>query len=468
MFKLFQRFIILIALWFLSQPLQAGRVSSIDRIIRFEHRQVNEDITPGNMEFYLAIPASNERQEILAFVPESGYREIVTDEYGNRVLHYIDQRVLPGEVVSHGWIAEVRLYAYLYDEPDSLQAAFRLTPEQQAIYLRDSDNYQLTDPIIRDHAQRHAETLTDPAAIIRHYFEFLIHHLTYVRDSIWDPAPQVISRRSGSCSEYNYAFLALCRAKGIPCRYTGGITVHHNEPAAYNPVVSEDAVFHRWSEVYLPGKAWYPVDCSRGGGELTRLGNPYHHYGRLPSGTLQTMRGDGTGQALLGWDYLSREIIGFKSSGKEAKVAYCLSQYTPGELEKKSRELESAIHTTPPRIDWSPWTSNPLNLELLLMVAHQLPTHRLPELVNALKSARHPEAIHWSILCQKRRLNMMFTLTYPFLCDQKLADQITSIIKGEQMELVEFEYWWRKARPLIRWDPTQERFSLTVDQIDRY
>ena len=54
-------------------------------------------------------------------------------------------------------------------------------------------------------------------------FEYLITNLTYSRDDKWDSAPEVLQKKRGSCSEFNYAFIALLRACGIPCRYTGGL-----------------------------------------------------------------------------------------------------------------------------------------------------------------------------------------------------------------------------------------------------
>jgi transglutaminase-like putative cysteine protease len=73
----------------------------------------------------------------------------------------------------------------------------------------------------------------------------------------WNTAPAVLKRGTGSCSEYTFVFIALCRAAGLPARYTGSIAIRGDD-------ASLDDVFHRWAEVYLPNYGWIPVDPSRG------------------------------------------------------------------------------------------------------------------------------------------------------------------------------------------------------------
>jgi hypothetical protein len=120
--------------------------------------------------------------------------------------------------------------------------------------------------------------------------------LTYNNDGRWDDAPQVLRQGHGSCSEYNFLFVALCRASGLPARYAGA-TARRNDDGTY-----EDTVHHRWSEVYLPGYGWMPVDVSRNDGED---GAPINRwFGAVGDRLLVLVKGDGGDHEPLGWSYV--------------------------------------------------------------------------------------------------------------------------------------------------------------------
>ncbi|MCI0513720.1 transglutaminase-like domain-containing protein [candidate division KSB1 bacterium] len=454
----------------LSPALGLERGPALERLVRFEHRQVNETQQPADFEFFLAIPAANERQEIVHFVPESGYQEILTDAYGNQILHYVDPQVPSGDVVAHGWMAAVRLYSAVYPEnPKPVQsAAITLTPEQRALFIRDAANYQITSPIIVDLAQKFMSQTRQPAQLVRLFFNYLITEVHYVRDLVWDPAPMVIQRKSGSCSEYNYAFIALCRAAGIPCRYTGGIILRTDGTTRYDSSLVEDAVFHRWSEVLLPGVGWFPVDCSRGSGEIARFGNPYNQFGRLPSGVLQTMHGDGAGDSPLAWDYLSKEKVNFKTSNQEAKVGFWLANVPIEQLADAIKAVTDQLKNEQNQSLFEALLREPLSRELLFLMRSQIQPDKIPALIQALQAVRHPEAIYWSVLAQKRNLKLSYFMTFPFLTDEALARDITKYLKGTSWDLVDFEYWWRKARPLIQWHQEKGVFTLPEHDLNLF
>jgi len=131
--------------------------------------------------------------------------------------------------------------------------------------------------------------------IARRIFKWIIDHLEYERVGGWDVAPTLIKRGTGSCSEYAFLFIALCRASGLPARYQGGTAMRGDE-------ASVDGVYHRWAEVYLPGYGWVPIDPSRGEGKYgaDRIGA----IGRLSNRLFVTTHGGGDSQ-YLGWDYNS-------------------------------------------------------------------------------------------------------------------------------------------------------------------
>jgi transglutaminase-like putative cysteine protease len=111
----------------------------------------------------------------------------------------------------------------------------------------------------------------------------------------WNTAPAVLERGNGSCSEYTFVFLSLCRAAGLPARYAGSIAIRGDD-------ASLDDVFHRWAEVYLPNYGWIPVDPS--GGDSPSPEAQADYIGHLANRYLITTQGGGNSQ-YLGWQYNS-------------------------------------------------------------------------------------------------------------------------------------------------------------------
>jgi transglutaminase-like putative cysteine protease len=60
--------------------------------------------------------------------------------------------------------------------------------------------------------------------------------------------------KAGNCTDFHSLFMSLARAKGIPARFIIGF-----------PLTSADGQvkgYHCWSEFYVKGKGWIPVDAS--------------------------------------------------------------------------------------------------------------------------------------------------------------------------------------------------------------
>jgi len=111
----------------------------------------------------------------------------------------------------------------------------------------------------------------------------------------WDVPEVVLKRGSGSCSEYTYTFVALCRAAGLPARYQGSIVVRGDD-------ASIDEAFHRWAQVYLPGIGWLPVDANRG--DAKAPADQARGFGELSNRFLITTQGGGDSEYLR-WGYNS-------------------------------------------------------------------------------------------------------------------------------------------------------------------
>jgi hypothetical protein len=115
----------------------------------------------------------------------------------------------------------------------------------------------------------------------------------------------VLKRGRGSCSEYTYTFVALCRAAGLPARYQGSIVVRGDD-------ASIDEAFHRWAQIYLPNYGWVPVDANRGDAESPA--DQARGFGELSNRFLITTQGGGDSE-YLGY--------GYNSFAKYKTTGYC-------------------------------------------------------------------------------------------------------------------------------------------------
>jgi transglutaminase-like putative cysteine protease len=270
--------------------------------VTFEQQVTCESVSGDGrlveLEVRAAIPQNDERQAIedLAFSPEP--ERIIQDSHGNCFALWRDATVTPGETLRFQWTCRATLRAVEHRVDRHSQRAAVSAPD--AIlqrYLGGGRKYGLDDPALIEAARALREGATGALDLAFRTNEFLRKRLTYRNDSRWDDAPQTLRNGHASCSEYNFLFLALCRLNELPARHVGASACRSDE-AAY-----EDTVHHRWSEVWIPGHGWFPVDVSRNDGEDGVPVNQY--FGRITDGLLILAKGDGGDGEPLGWGYVS-------------------------------------------------------------------------------------------------------------------------------------------------------------------
>lgn len=62
--------------------------------------------------------------------------------------------------------------------------------------------------------------------------------------------------KKGNCTDFHSLFIAMARSQGIPARFEIGFPLPPDKYAA------EIAGYHCWSDFYIDGKGWIPVDIS--------------------------------------------------------------------------------------------------------------------------------------------------------------------------------------------------------------
>ncbi len=70
---------------------------------------------------------------------------------------------------------------------------------------------------------------------------------------------ELVKRGHAECRGHAMLYTALCRSAGIPARPVWGlIRVSAGENRRFGDIVS-----HSWTEIYIPGCGWIPVDPQR-------------------------------------------------------------------------------------------------------------------------------------------------------------------------------------------------------------
>ena len=270
--------------------------------ITFIHEITN--FGPGiikDADIHIAIPTDRPNQSIIkppTYKPK--YTDLVTDKWGQQTAHFHFEDVqsgkqVEGEMSVTAEIYEVRYFIY----PEEVGSFADIPQEIKDKYLENNEKYQYDHPVIQNAVKEAIGDEENPYWMFRKIFNYLINNMYYEMVGGWNTAPAVLARGNGSCSEYSFVYISMCRAAGLPARYVGSVVVRGD-------YASMDDVFHRWVEVYLPNYGWIPIDPSGGDSNWPR--NQANYIGHLANRFLITTESGG-GSETMGWTYNSNEFL---------------------------------------------------------------------------------------------------------------------------------------------------------------
>jgi len=253
---------------------------------------------PGELKelnVYIAVPDELPGQAFLSevdFSPEP--TAILHDRWQQPVAHFqmFDLPLAERKQVKMDLdveLAAVRHFVF----PHRVGTLSDIPKDIRKAYLVDEDKYRMYDPLIQKAVQQAVGDESNPYWMMRNIHPHIRERLHYELAGGWNVAPRVLERGNGSCSEYTFVFISMCRAAGIPARYVGSVVIRGDE-------ASTDDVFHRWSQVYLPKYGWVHVDPQ--GGDKERPGQVAESIGSLSNRFLITTQGGGASE-YLGWNY---------------------------------------------------------------------------------------------------------------------------------------------------------------------
>lgn len=265
-----------------------------DLTLAYEFR----DYGPGDiplLDIFIALPSGAPNQ-LLKTSPvfDPAPMEILHDRWNQPIAHFQAKALSATERTRITMKVTAELSAaqwFVY--PHKVGSLTQIPQEIHDKYLADEEKYQITDEQIQDAARAAVGTETNPYWMMRNIHKAIREKLHYELSGGWNVAPRVWERGSGSCSEYTFLFIAMCRAVGIPARYVGSLVIRGDD-------ASTDDVFHRWSQVYLPNYGWVHIDPQ--GGDKSKPADVAASIGNLSNRFLITTVGGG-GSEYLGWGY---------------------------------------------------------------------------------------------------------------------------------------------------------------------
>jgi len=230
--------------------------------------------------------------------------EGVSDHWGQACKVFKLGSVPSGAKVSVGYAvhAEVSAIRHLII-PENTGTLEDIPAEIREKYTVDGSRYRIDTPYMRKTVKKIVAGEKNAYWIARKIYDHIIDSVKYEMVGGWDVPEVVLKRGRGSCSEYTYTFVALCRAAGLPARYQGSVVARGDDAGI-------DDAFHRWAQVYLPGHGWVPVDASRG--DAKTPADRARGFGGLSNRFLITTQGGGDSK-YLGWGYNS--LATYKTTG---------------------------------------------------------------------------------------------------------------------------------------------------------
>jgi len=310
-----------------GQPhaLSKSHVMNMSLIHEFRNYGPGEALT---FDAYVAIPRDLPNQKLLSevrFTPPP--LEILRDRWNQPTAHFrienpqFAQRNLIAMSV-RAELSEARTLVY----PHRVGKLEEIPRDIREAYLVDEDKYHIHDPIIQIAARTAVGTESNPYWMMRAIHKYIRERLTYELAGGWNVAPKVLERGNGSCSEYTFVFIAMCRAVGIPARYVGAAVIRGDD-------ASTDEYFHRWSQVYLQGYGWVHVDPQ--GGDRERPSEIAESIGVVDNRFLITTEGGGASE-YLGWSYNHYEM--WTSRGPVKIHVEATAEWSPAPSSLKENE----------------------------------------------------------------------------------------------------------------------------------
>ena len=252
----------------LSRPAHAASGPASDsRTFEFTYR-VHFPATPGAAgPLHLWIPAPARRGDHqtppadLTILGEVNHATGHDSEYGNEFVVFTPTP----EQTAAGFDAGLRFsvtrseYAVLRNGAAIQNSAARPGPPPLLSRYLQPDKLVPLNGVIADLARQQTAGAATPIEKARKIYDYVVSTMHYDHagegwgrgDAVW-----ACDSKHGNCTDFHSVFIAMMRASGIPARFEIGFQIPPGKTEG------EISGYHCWSEFYVDGIGWIPIDAS--------------------------------------------------------------------------------------------------------------------------------------------------------------------------------------------------------------
>ncbi len=200
----------------------------------------------------LPLPSSNAYQEISDLRVSTG--EVVCYE-GKQETYLRYSGRLPPEKIEITFTVGTRKAFPLWERITQAIPYDAGKPGYAMNTLRDDGRIQADDPIIEEAATRIRSESKDVLDYVRRADVWEQKTLAWKMDGKQKSIAEIFTNVGGECSALSTVLISLLRNNGIPSRYNSGFVFKDGIGAS-----------HAWTEFYLEGYGWFPIDAAFRGG----------------------------------------------------------------------------------------------------------------------------------------------------------------------------------------------------------
>jgi transglutaminase-like putative cysteine protease len=232
-----------------------------ERSFEITYRARVDGWPPGSkrVEIWIPYPHSDahQRVEVLGVQAPAPYEVTTEHEFGNQVLHLsLEQPQTPIEIVLR---ARVERRAVV--RRDLAKAAAKGHPQRDPALARwlQPDRLVPLDARIRDLAADVTAGKRTDVEKARAIYDYVVDTMSYDKQGTgWGEGDiyWACDTKRGNCTDFHALFTGLTRAAGIPAKFDIGLPIPPERGAG------KIAGYHCWSEFWLDGYGWVPVDAS--------------------------------------------------------------------------------------------------------------------------------------------------------------------------------------------------------------
>lgn len=217
--------------------------ASTEKLLRFNYIIKNDsEKLVADARFIAAVPMQIDGVQSIQSINSSYEYQIIDAD--NRSIEFPLKNITPYS----SKIIDLTLVISLTNKPKTkLDKATEYLQPQKYIETETQEIKELA-------AQLKGKTATDTAKNIHQWLVNNIELSSYTADS--KGAAYLLKNKTGDCTEFMYAFIALARANGIPARGISGFWI----PGESSLINAAD--YHDWAEFY-DGDRWVLVDSSK-------------------------------------------------------------------------------------------------------------------------------------------------------------------------------------------------------------